>query len=138
MRLVAGLVDLLFPASDPISDPSGIDVSVTLGGTATGSFLTTLLVGAIMVALAPAYTEQMVGVVRDDIVGSFAYGIAALLVISLVAILLAGTVLGLLFVVPLLVLAYVVWAVGARVVRAVRQFTQAASLSFRRLQAGRR
>lgn len=112
MTTVAAAVStLLQPA--PVADPTGLDVSVTLGGGATGTFLTTLLVGAVMVALAPDYTERMMAEVRDDPVGTFSYGIASLLVVALVAVLLVVSIVGFLFVVPFVVLAYLLWAVGA-------------------------
>ncbi|NHN48230.1 hypothetical protein G9464_11535 [Halostella sp. JP-L12] len=101
--------------SPPIADPSGLDVSITLGGGATGTFLTTLLVGAVMVALVPDYTERMMAEVLDDPVGTFGYGIVSLLVVALLAVLLVVSVVGLLVVIPFVVLAYVVWAFGAAV-----------------------
>lgn len=55
-----------------------VDPTVGLGGSAVGAFLSTLLVGGILVALAPTYTERLIDRVRDDAVGSFVYGLLAL------------------------------------------------------------
>lgn len=108
------------PATELIAqvDP-GVNVDIALGeglvGGAVGAFLTTLVVGAILVAVAPEYTERMMAVVLDDPVGSFAYGILSLIVLFLVTFLLVITVIGILVALPLLLVAYVVWAVGAAI-----------------------
>lgn len=98
---------------------SGIDIDVAVGegvaGSAIGAFLTTLVVGAILIAVAPEYTERMMGVVLDDPVGSFVYGILSLIVLFVVTLLLVITVVGILVAFPLMVVAYVVWAIGAAI-----------------------
>jgi hypothetical protein len=81
-----------------------IDITTGLGGGAVGSFLTTFLVGAILIAIAPAYVERMLDDIGEEPVESFAYGIAALLGLVVLTIAL---------VIPLIVLAVVVWAVGS-------------------------
>lgn len=96
-------------------DP-GIDLSVGLGGSAIGAFVTTLVVGAILVAMAPAYTDRMTDDVFDAPVGSFFYGLLCLLGLFLAIVLLVVTVIGIIFVIPLLLLAYLVWAVGSTLV----------------------
>ncbi|WP_440990013.1 hypothetical protein [Haloarchaeobius baliensis] len=103
----------LQPGFEP--GPSGIDVAVNLGSSAGSAFLTTLVVGAIMVALAPDYTRRMMETVREDAVGSFAYGLVLLLGLVVVTVLLAITIIGLLFAIPLVILATLVWAVGAAI-----------------------
>lgn len=95
----------------------GVDVAFGEGvvGGAVGAFLTTLVVGAILVAVASEYTERLMGVVLDEPVGSFGYGILSLLVLFVLIILLVITVIGIVIALPLLLVAYVVWAVGAAI-----------------------
>ena len=115
------LVHLLALAQTGPVAQVGTDVSVDVGtgtslvGGAVGAFLTTLIVGGILVALAPDYTERTMATVLDDPVGSLVYGLASLAVVILVTILLAITVVGLLVVIPLGIAAYLVWAVGAAI-----------------------
>jgi hypothetical protein len=82
---------------------------------AVGSFLTTLVVGAILTAVAPEFLEDRMAAVVDDPVGSFVYGFLVLIALALVTIVLVITILGILVAIPLILLAYVVWAVGATV-----------------------
>ncbi|MCG1003439.1 MULTISPECIES: hypothetical protein [Halobacterium] len=98
---------------------SGLDIDVTLGqglaGGAVGAFLTTLVVGAIAVAVFPERTETLMARVLDDPVNSFAYGLFSVLALALMAVLLVFTVVGIVVALPLVLVAYVVWAVGAAV-----------------------
>ena len=100
----------------------GMDVDVVLGnpfesvlGSAVGAFLSTLLVGGILVALAESYTQRTMERVVDEPVGTFVYGLVSLVFLVLVTIVLVITVLGIFLAIPLLLLAYVVWAVGSAV-----------------------
>jgi hypothetical protein len=98
---------------------SGFDVDVTLGqglvGGAVGAFLTTLVVGAIAVAVFPERTERLMARVLDDPVGSFAYGLLCVVGLFVAALVLVFTIIGIVVAFPLLLVAYVVWAVGAAV-----------------------
>jgi hypothetical protein len=95
--------------------PPNVDIQPTLGvaGGAVGAFLTTLIVGAIMIAVAPEFTERMMDDVVETPVGSFAYGIVALLALFVVIFILVITIIGILIAIPLALVAWVVWAVGA-------------------------
>lgn len=104
---------LLQPGFDP--GPSGFDVAVNLGGSALSTFLTTLVVGAILVALAPDYTRRLMADVRDDPVGSFVYGVVLLVVLVVLTVLLAITLIGIVLAIPLAIVTGVVWAVGAAI-----------------------
>lgn len=88
---------------------------VNLVGGAVGSFVTTLVVGAILVAVAPEYLEDRMAAVLEDPVGSFVYGFAVFLLLILVTIVLAITIIGIIVAVPLAILGYVVWAFGSGV-----------------------
>jgi len=82
---------------------------------AVGAFLTTLVVGAILTAVAPEFLEDRMAAVVDDPVGSFVYGFLVLVFLALAVFVLVITILGILVAIPLVLLAYVVWAVGATV-----------------------
>jgi hypothetical protein len=92
-----------------------VDITTSLGGGAVGAFLTTLLVGGIMIALAPAYTERLMDRVREETVDSFIYGLFSLAALILLAVLLVLTIVGILVVIPLLLIAALIWAIGAAV-----------------------
>ncbi|MCU4719611.1 hypothetical protein [Halapricum hydrolyticum] len=96
-------------------DPGGIDIAFSLGGGAASAFLSTLLVGAILVALAPDYTEQRIAEVRENPVGAFVYGVVSLIALLLLSLVLFITIIGVPVAVALLVLAIVLWAVGAAI-----------------------
>lgn len=100
-----------------IDAPSGIDVTVGQGvaGGAVAAFLTTLAVAAVLVAVRPAYVERMTEAVLERPASSFLYGLFLLLALFVSVFMLAITGIGLLLAVPLLLVAYVVWAVGAAV-----------------------
>lgn len=95
------------------------DVDVTLGeglaGGAVGTFLTTLIVGGILVAVLPAYTERMMETVLEEPVDSFVYGVASLVFVALAVLVLVFTVVGVIVAIPLIVLTYLVWAVGSAI-----------------------
>lgn len=104
--------------ADP--DPGrGVDVDVDLGtgigGGAGSALLTTLIVGALLIAVAPAFTERAVDHVWDTPVGSLLWGVLGIGGVIAVAILLVISVVGLLFVIPFVLVAYVAWAVGSTV-----------------------
>lgn len=92
-----------------------VGTTTSLLGSAVGAFVTTLVVGAILVAVAPDYTVRMMGDLVDEPVGSFVYGLVALVALVLVTILLVVTIVGILLAIPLAIVAYVVWAVGAAI-----------------------
>lgn len=100
-------------------DGSGIDISVgadpvgNVVGSAVGAFVTTLVVGAILVAIAPGYLERMMATVTEEPVGSFVYGLVALLAVVLVTVVLVVTIVGILLAIPFALLAALIWAVGA-------------------------
>ena len=98
-----------------LPEPSGVDVAINLGSGAVGAYLTTLAVGAILVAVFPDYTERMMATVRSEVVDSFAYGIGALLLLAILVVALFVSVVGILALIPLVLLAMLVWAVGAAI-----------------------
>lgn len=81
-----------------VAQGGGIDVDVSLGegvlGSAGSAFLGTILVGAILVAVLPDYTERMMAAVLDDPVGSFLYGLAAVLAVVVLTVALVVSLVG--------------------------------------------
>ncbi|WP_336035119.1 hypothetical protein [Halobacterium yunchengense] len=106
-------------AAAVVAASRGVDVNVSLGqglaGGAVGAFVTTLVVGAVLLAVFPAYTQRRMADVLDDPVGSFVYGLFSVVLLVVASLVLAVTIVGVLFAVPLLVVAYVLWAVGSAV-----------------------
>lgn len=91
------------------------DPVVGVAGSAIGAFATTLVIGAILVAVAPELLERTMTAARQDPVGSFVYGIVCLVFVLLVAIVLVFTIIGVVVAIPFLVAAYLIWAAGATV-----------------------
>lgn len=98
-------------------DPSGRSrwLPTAPPGSALGGFATTLVVGAILVVVAPELFERTSQGVETDSTGSFTYGIVCLLFVVLVTIVLVVTVVGILVAIPFVLLSYLAWAVGATV-----------------------
>ena len=92
-----------------------IEAREGLGGSAIGAFLSTLIVGVLLMALAPEYTDRMKRSVVDDPVQSFLYGVLFVVGLVLLIVALALTIVGILVVIPLAFLAYVLWAVGSAI-----------------------
>jgi hypothetical protein len=109
---------ILLTASELLATAgSDIDIQIgteqTLFGGAVSAFFTTLVVGALLVAFAPEYTERMIDEVFEDPVGPFLYGIMVLLLLGVLIFLLVISIIGILFAIPLLIVAVLVWAAGS-------------------------
>ena len=102
-----------------VATGSDIDVQVgteqTLFGGAVSAFFTTLVVGALLIAFAPDYTERMVATVFEDPIRPLLYGITVLLLLVVLIIVLVITILGILFAVPVAIVAGLVWAAGSTI-----------------------
>jgi hypothetical protein len=98
----------------PVDQPN-VGFEVALGGGGIGTFLTTLVVGAILVAFAPDWTRAKMQSVVDEPVGSFAYGVVCLLFFALVILVLFITIIGILIAFPFAIVLAFVWAVGAAI-----------------------
>ncbi|WP_262178541.1 hypothetical protein [Halomicroarcula laminariae] len=88
---------------------------LNLAGSAVGAFVTTLVVGAILVAVVPDYTERKMATLLDEPVGSFIYGFVSLIFFALVVLVLVITIIGIFVAIPLVLVLYIVWAVGASI-----------------------
>lgn len=103
--------DMLLQASVDVGQGGG----TSLIGGAVSAFLTTLVVGVILVAVKPEYTERLMVDVFEKPLSAFFYGFGALFGLILVSVVLAITIIGLLLVIPLVFVAYLIWAVGATI-----------------------
>lgn len=92
-----------------------VDLGPSLGGGAVGAFLTTLIIGAILIAVAPDYTQSTMASMAREPVGSFLYGLLALLALLVVTVVLVLTLIGIIVAIPLVLLAGLVWALGAAI-----------------------
>lgn len=120
--LVADLVAAVVDPAAGLLLQTGTQVDVTVGspfenvlGSAVGAFLTTLVVGAIMLAVAEEYTEARMAQVLENPLGTFIYGLVCLVFVILVVVVLAITIVGLIVAVPFAILAWVIWAAGSAV-----------------------
>lgn len=84
-------------------------------GSAVSTFLTTLVVGAILIAVAEPYTEARMAEVLAEPVDSFLYGLVCLVFLILAIIMLVITFIGILVAIPLAIVTFLVWAVGASI-----------------------
>jgi uncharacterized protein YacL len=92
-----------------------IDLFFGVGSSAVGAFLSTLIVGAIMVALAPGYVERVMRRVRDDPLSSFVYGLLWVILVAVLVVALVISILGILLVPILFVVVSLVWSIGAAI-----------------------
>ena len=87
----------------------------SLGGSAVSTFLTTLLVGAVLIALAPDYTRRKMDALRENVVGSFVYGLVSLVFFILVIVVLFVTIIGIPLSLLFGLLVFVAWVFGAAI-----------------------
>lgn len=96
-------------------DTSTVDLQLGLGGGAIGTFFTTLVIGAILVAIVPEWTRAKMTTVVEEPLESFLYGVVCLVFFALVILVLFFTIIGILVAIPLGLVLLVVWGVGAAV-----------------------
>ena len=99
---------------DPAPDP-GITGVTSVLGSAVGAFLTTLIVGAILIAVVPDYIVGRMDDVLETPVESFLYGLVSLFLLIFAIVVLAITILGIPLAIALAIVAYLIWAVGAAI-----------------------
>jgi hypothetical protein len=98
-----------------VPDLGVVDAAAGVVSGAIGSFLLTLLVGAVLLALSPGYVERRAGAFLEDPVGAFVYGFLVLVLVGLTAIVLVITLIGILVAIPLIVVTAVLVYVGSAV-----------------------
>lgn len=77
-----------------------------------GGFLGNLLVGGILVAVAPSFTKRVMATAREDAILAFVYGLATAITAVVVTFILAATGIGLILAIPLIFALAVVGIVG--------------------------
>jgi len=108
-------------AARAVVDGRGRDIDVAVDpaagvlGSAGAAFLTTLLVGAILIALWPAATDRRMATVWEEPLDSFLWGLVGIGGVLVLSILLVISIVGILVVIPFLIAAYLAWAVGSTV-----------------------
>lgn len=111
MDAASGFVTVL--QLGPFDDPNQFNPVVGLGSGAVGAFLSTFVVGAILLVLAPDWTRTHMRDLVEEPISAFVYGIVALVGLVVVTVVLAVTLIGIPIAILLAIVAYFVWVVGA-------------------------
>jgi uncharacterized membrane protein len=81
-----------------------------------GTFFGTLIVGALLLALTPDFTESILETVEEELGTSFLWGLGIFVALIAVMVLLAITIIGLLIVIPLALVTALLYLVGSAIV----------------------
>lgn len=114
----AAVTTVLQQFGDVGSGPSvnlHVDPAVGVASSAVGAFVLTIVVGAIMVAVAPEYTERKMAVLRDEPVGSFVYGVLTLVLAVILFVALFFSLIGIPLAFVLFFALLLVWGVGSAI-----------------------
>ena len=90
-----------------------VRTGVGLAGSAVWTFVTTVVLGAILVAISPEYTKARMADVVSTPLESVLYGILALLGVIVLAILFVITIIGIPIAIASVFAAYLLWIFGA-------------------------
>ncbi|WP_424018792.1 hypothetical protein ACOZ4N_04770 [Halorientalis pallida] len=97
----------------------GVNVNVDpvagVASSAVGSFVLTVVVGAIMVTIAPGYTKSKLDTLRDEPVGSFVYGVLTLVLSAIIFVALLFSLIGIPVAIVLFFALLLVWGVGSAI-----------------------
>ncbi|AQL44427.1 hypothetical protein BV210_01205 [Halorientalis sp. IM1011] len=92
-----------------------VDPAAGVASSAVGAFVLTVVVGAIMVTIAPKYTESKMATLRDEPVDSFVYGVLTLVLAVILLVALVFSLIG----IPVAVVSFfallLVWGVGSAI-----------------------
>jgi hypothetical protein len=92
-----------------------VDPAAGVASSAVGAFVLTVVVGAIMVTIAPEYTESKMSTLRDEPVGSFVYGVLALVLAVILLVALFFSLIGIPVAFVLFLALLLVWGVGSAI-----------------------
>lgn len=95
--------------------PAEPNPGAAAGGGALGAFLSTLIVGGILVFAAPDYVESRVRALADHPLACFAYGFVLAIVIAVIAVILVVTIIGIPVAILLGIVVWLLWAVGSAI-----------------------
>ncbi len=111
--LISILVTSIVSVSPVAAQPSsGIETGFSPIGDAIGSLLITLLVGGALVYVVPDFTERTTDRILENPLETFVYGLVITIIGVILAVLLAITIIGLLFVIPMIFAAIVIGILG--------------------------
>lgn len=100
----------------PDPDPTGgvdVELGTRVGGGADSALLTTLIVGVLLIALAPEFTERKVATVWNAPLSAALWGLLGIGGVLALSTLLVITLVGIPVAITLLLVADVAWAVGS-------------------------
>ncbi|WP_251341225.1 hypothetical protein [Haloplanus halophilus] len=100
----------LATAQSPL--PTEFDLGLRLAARFGGAFVVNLLLGGLLLALAPEYTRRMVDDVRDDPGSAFLWGLLVGIGVPIALVLVAFTIIGLVITIPGLLALALVGLVG--------------------------
>ncbi|SDF67868.1 hypothetical protein [Halorientalis regularis] len=92
-----------------------VDPAAGVASSALGAFVLTVVVGAIMVAIAPKYTESKMDTLGDEPVGSFVYGVLMLVLSVILFVALLFSLIGIPVAIVLFFALLLVWGVGSAI-----------------------
>lgn len=92
-----------------------IDPIIGVGGSALGAFAATLVVGAILVALAPDWTRRAMQTGADEPIESILLGLVLVVGFGIGLFVLVLSIIGILVAIPLIILATILWSAGSAV-----------------------
>ena len=99
----------------PPTDPTPV-AEFGIASRAAGTFFGTLIVGALLLALAPDYTEAIIETAEEDLGPSFLWGIGIFVALIGVTLILVFTIVGILVALPLALVALLLYLVGSAIV----------------------
>ena len=81
-----------------------------------GTFFGTLIVGGLLLALAPDFTDDVIETVEDELGTSLVWGLGIFVALIVIIIVLVITIIGIFVVIPLAIVAFVLYLVGSAIV----------------------
>ncbi|KAB1188765.1 MULTISPECIES: hypothetical protein [Haloferax] len=100
----------------PGADPSAFTRFFGSTISAAGTFVGTLIIGALLIALAPDFTEKVIDTIEDEPIPSFLWGLGIFVAFIVAIILLVITLIGIIVAVPLVILMIFVSLFGGALV----------------------
>lgn len=110
------LVALQQPPMQPPADPGAFTRFFGSTLSAAGTFVGTLIIGALLLALAPDFTERIIDTIEDEPVTSFLWGLGIFVALVAIVIVLFITLIGIFIAVPLIIVMIFVSLFGGALV----------------------
>ena len=116
MDLFVLLSAMLAQFTTPPTDPSVVTNFFGTTASAAGTFVGTFLVGALLLVLAPNWTQKIIDTIEDDPLPSFLWGVGIFIALILVTIALVITIIGIALAIPLIFVMIFVSLIGGAIV----------------------